>query len=366
MHVTTSRPRFSWHYSDPSGVRSQSQFEIAVSRDNDWAAAEMWNPGTVTGSDSDITYAGLELGRGGTYFARIRVYDNVAWSPWKYGCFHLNLLPKSPLQVSPKHEESATSHPTLVARTFGDFERDPVTCDFVIYSDSTLQQVVSMASHVVPVDSVASWTVPDALAEDHRYWWKARAWDGYEYSPWSGIEVFWVDESNVGPTAPLLSAPTPGGATPVYTTHPIFRWSASIDPDPNDTTDYDLEISSDPDFGSASHFHSIGDSQLMLSQPLVNGVHYWWRIVATDRHSATSTSTTADFWIWQLGDLNDSHVTDLSDLSALVPYLTGSAGVTIKPRLKGDLNGDCRIDLADLSRLVCFLRGDYCSLLPGC
>ena len=66
------------------------------------------------------------------------------------------------------------------------------------------------------------------------------------------------------------------------------------------------------------------------------------------------------------GDVNFSQtVVDLSDLSALVSYLTGGGYVLPMPGL-ADVNNDCTVDLQDLSRLVSYLTGGGATLIMGC
>lgn len=66
------------------------------------------------------------------------------------------------------------------------------------------------------------------------------------------------------------------------------------------------------------------------------------------------------------GDVNFSQfMVDLSDLSALVSYLSGDGYVIQVPRL-ADVNNDCSIDLTDLSILVSYLTGGGATLIMGC
>ena len=57
------------------------------------------------------------------------------------------------------------------------------------------------------------------------------------------------------------------------------------------------------------------------------------------------------------GDWTANGIIDLTDLSLMVAFLTGS-GTATSPVGRGDLNCDIIIDLSDLSRLVAFLSGE--------
>jgi hypothetical protein len=64
------------------------------------------------------------------------------------------------------------------------------------------------------------------------------------------------------------------------------------------------------------------------------------------------------------GDINLSGVVDLTDLSALVSYLT--SGGYVPPCMDAaNVNAVGIVDLGDLSALVSFLTGDG-YILPGC
>ena len=63
--------------------------------------------------------------------------------------------------------------------------------------------------------------------------------------------------------------------------------------------------------------------------------------------------------------MSNRGIVDLSDLSALVSYLTGG-GYVISPKMVGDLNGSCLIDLTDLSYMVSYLTGGGAQFKAGC
>ena len=65
------------------------------------------------------------------------------------------------------------------------------------------------------------------------------------------------------------------------------------------------------------------------------------------------------------GDNNNSGFVDLSDLSALVSYLTSQGTILVNPN-GADVDHSCTIDLSDLSRLVAYLVTGKPDLLQGC
>lgn len=65
------------------------------------------------------------------------------------------------------------------------------------------------------------------------------------------------------------------------------------------------------------------------------------------------------------GDINNSGTVDLSDLSALIAYLTGQMPALPNPN-GGDVNGSCFINLVDLSSMINYLIFGQPTPVPGC
>ncbi len=65
------------------------------------------------------------------------------------------------------------------------------------------------------------------------------------------------------------------------------------------------------------------------------------------------------------GDNNNSGFVDLSDLSALVSYMTSTGVVLVNPN-GADVDHSCFIDISDLSRLVAYLVTGKPDLIQGC
>jgi hypothetical protein len=365
-HIKDHSPRFVW--TCELGVdRSQIQFDISVGSDTNWTIAEMWNPGSIVSTDTFVTYAGAPLIDGVSYYVRIRVNNGYAWSSYYYSSFHMNSVPTAPIPRNPiagKITNGLT--PDLVLSNSADAENDTIHYDFEVYSDSLLTAKVANINGVIEAQDSTVWPLATSLLENQPYYWRARAYDGYEYSAWSPPANFWADAVPEAPTAPGLLFPPDSNLLPVFNLMPTCRWSTSNDSDPLDTVHYKLELSLNSIFQGGIVYDSIYSDTLRIPDSLEYGTRYWWRVRAVDRTGlATSSIVSKSFWTWTLGDINHSHMSDLSDLSALVSYLTGG-GYLVSPRMVGDLNGDCRIDLSDLSRLVSYLTGGGAVLRVGC
>jgi hypothetical protein len=190
------------------------------------------------------------------------------------------------------------------------------------------------------------------MQENCRHWWRARAFDGYEYSEWTELQSFYVDGIPESPTAPNCIFPPDSSGLPLFDLLPTFVWSEAIDPDPQDTVRYKLEIAIDPGFTFVQTITGLYTNQYTRTDSLTFGTHYWWRVTAYDSWGQSATSPAADFWTWMLGDVNHSHSVDISDLVYMVTYMF-QGGPAIYPLFVADLNGDC--SPADITDLVYFV-----------
>jgi hypothetical protein len=367
LHVVNHLPQINWHYFDPTGTSPQTEFEVAVGTDSNWAYSEMWNPAPFTSPDSFVQYAGAALLDGHTYYLRLRAYNGTHWSPWKQGSFRLNSIPSIPVAKSPINDQNAINTPILWVTNSTDAEQDVLFYDYQGFHDTDCVGGAGISlTHVASGTDSTGGQITTALAENCRYWWQVRAYDGYEYSDWSPLSKFRVNGATEPPSVVTLLSPMDPSSSPAYTMLPTLLWTQATDPDPGDTVRYKVEMSLSSSFALSFAKDSLLTNSFAITDSLQFGTHYWWRVSSKDKTGFTTMcQAPANFWTWQLGDLNGSHMCDLADLSILVCYLTGG-GCAISPKLVGDLNGTCFVDLADLSVMVSYLTGGGAQLKPGC
>jgi len=360
LNVTSHAPEISWAYTDPLDRHAQTQVEVAVGTDNDWAYAEMWNPAPFETADTFVVYAGTELLDGETYYLRLRVHNGLAWSNWYETTFRMNSLPSVPVPLQPLDDEQVSDMPTLWVENSSDAESDALAYDFFCTVDTTYGEPDPVEAFDIPegTDSTA-WQVSQPLHENWRYWWRARAYDGYEYSEWTDLfaSAFFVNSTPEPPTMPDPAYPPDTGNMPVFNMLPTFLWSECTDPDPLDTVRYKLEVSIDPGFTFVQIVDSLPGASHTLSDSLTFNTHYWWRVTAFDNTGLSTLSTeTPDFWTWTLGDLDHNHSQDIADLVFLIDYMFRD-GPPPYPLFVADINGDCSnpIDIADLVYLVDYM-----------
>jgi len=195
-------PVFGWNAWD-TGSTAQAQFEIEVGTDDDWSAAEMWEPGTISSADTFITHAGSVLEDGQTYFLRVRVNSGADWSEWFGAMFHMNSLPTAPTPVSPSGGQFTDLSPSLVLLNGTDVESESLFCQFEVYDDEGLTSLVATSSNIVQGTDSTSWAVDVSLGDFTQHWWRGRTYDGAEYSDWSSAVTFNVNSAYEPPTGSL-------------------------------------------------------------------------------------------------------------------------------------------------------------------
>ncbi len=167
------------------------------------------------------------------------------------------------------------------------------------------------------------------------------------------------------PSAPEIVAPVDTGGFPLFDMLPTFVWTESLDPDPDDTVHYRLEISEDSLFTSVQIFDSLLTTSYTLDDSLRFADRYYWRVTAFDHTGLSAGSSEADFWTWTLGDVDNNHFTDMGDLTIMIDHLFISLD-PIEPPMVADVTGDCFCDMGDLTVLIDHLFITLGDLEVGC
>jgi len=352
MNVVDHNPQFSWSYSCPIG-NPEDSFELAVGDDNDWQYAEMWNPEPFPGPDTFVTYAGVSLIDGETYYTRLRVHNGLAWSEWYEVSFRMNSVPGVPEAISPVGGHVVGSlTPELYIQNSSDAEGDELTYDFIVYPDTSF--VLTLGEGIAQQSDSTGWIVDVALEENRKFLWAARANDGYELSAWSPLDSFWVNATEQYPSAFDLIFPPDTGWSQVHDFPTTFRWGAADDPDPFDSVFYRLKIAIDSNFVFVATYDSI--YQTTYDVPSLNySTHYWWKVYAIDiKGNMTQSNNVADFMTWVLGDANADGSANLADAVFLINFIF-KGGLFPDPYKIGDVNADCEVNLADAVYLINYI-----------
>ncbi len=122
------------------------------------------------------------------------------------------------------------------------------------------------------------------LAENARYFWRAKSSDGVAESAWVYGDFF-VDQANDPPGVPALL--NPGQGAFVSTREPLLEIGASSDPD-GDAVVYRLEIYSDEALSSRVAERLTNTLTWLVQPPLADEATYFWRVRAEDARGGTS------------------------------------------------------------------------------
>ena len=353
LHITNHTPLIAWKYFDPRGG-PLTKSELEVGSDSDWTIVEMWQPPIINSPDTSITYAGLPLMDGSTYFARVRVHNDTIWGEWKTAPFRLNTPPALPSPNLPPNGSVVTSaRPTLRVTNAVDTENDVLHYDFQVFSDSLLNTIVTFASGINQGSGQTGWKTDSLRNENARHWWRSRASDGYETGNWCQPWSFVLNAFNEPPATFGLLLPANGANG--QSLLPSFTWSAAADPDPLDSVTYTLAIAIDSNFNFQSLITGISGMSHTLTENLNISTLYWWKVKATDRLGSENWSSTKfRFRTITLGDADGSGVVTISDVVFLINYIF-SGGSAPSPLSSGDADCSGAISISDAVYLINYI-----------
>lgn len=190
MHLTDHAPEISWTHGDPG--YAQEMYQVQAGSDNDWVEAEMWDSGSVSGSETSVVYGGAELANGQTYYLRVRVSNGSGWSYWYYGQMGMNRCPTVSPGLTPGGGAGIFDNPPeLSCDNAQDGDGDEPSYTFEIYTDSQLTSPVAQASDVPQNGGDrTTWRAVTVLLEGAMYYWRVRAGDEYEFVCWDPTAFF--------------------------------------------------------------------------------------------------------------------------------------------------------------------------------
>lgn len=194
--------------------------------------------------------------------------------------------------------EVTTLQPTLTLRniTHG---VDLPAYDFELYADQGLTQLVAYAANVTEQANGTSWSVPLALNDNARYFWRARSVLNSAQSQWV-YGTFFVNTTNDAPGPFNVSSPADGEN--VDSTVPFLTVTNSIDID-GDALTYYFEVATDEAgehiVASAGNIApgSQGTTLWQVQPTLAEGALYYWRAVVTDEHGASTATEWSSFFV---------------------------------------------------------------------
>jgi hypothetical protein len=206
----------------------------------------------------------------------------------------------TPTPVAPGQGTAVSSKDqpvTLVVQNATTNSQRPITYRFEVAVDADFTNKVASREGIEPGgDGKTSYRLPDALAADRTYYWRAKAVDGANESAYSQAVAFSVVTS-VEIQSPVPLAPI-GGAT-TSSRNPEFRVRNSVRSGPTGSINYTFEIAEDQAFAAMVAVVTVAeqatDTKFTIAQTLKASTKYYWRVRGFDQNVASSWTLTQSF-----------------------------------------------------------------------
>jgi lysophospholipase L1-like esterase len=118
--------------------------------------------------------------------------DQAEWTTREQRHVVRDALPTAPALLAPSGGEfAATGRPTLTMNPATDANGDALLHTMEIYADATLTQRLAQSPPLPVGTGAVSWVVvPELVLNGGTRYWRARAFDGVLYGPWSAVATF--------------------------------------------------------------------------------------------------------------------------------------------------------------------------------
>lgn len=210
----------------------------------------------------------------------------------------VNITAPIPVQPSAGSNISAKVQPiSLVIANSSTNGVRAITYTFEVSVDREFSNKVFSREGIEPGSGgQTSLRLPDALAADRTYYWRARALDGANSSDYSAAVNFSVF-TPVEIQAPKCLYPIGGGQTSSRT--PDFGVANAARSGPVGQLNYTFEISENESFTAMVAIVTVaeqsGETKFRLAQTLKSSTRYFWRARAFDPTTASAWSVTQSF-----------------------------------------------------------------------
>ncbi len=200
------------------------------------------------------------------------------------------------------------------------------------------------------------------LPDDHKFYWKVKAFDTYGLGRWSNQTFHFRTFLPEPPGNFALSFPSDSGK--IYEDTATLGWEEPQDPDPDDTILFTLTYGQSPIFdpGSTIVLDDLSESYYTASG-LIDSTSertYYWKVRAFDRWSLeTYSDQTWSFRVfpYRPADVNHDEELSIVDVVYLINYLANDGPEPI-PAESGDVNCDNEITIVDVVYLINYLFND--------
>ncbi|MCF7805104.1 MAG: T9SS type A sorting domain-containing protein, partial [Candidatus Marinimicrobia bacterium] len=194
QHVLNHNPTFTWQYNDPEG-RNQDSYQLQISTQSNFNPVDIWDSGIINSLSTSEQYTGQELEDGRNYYARLQVSNSDGIeSEYSTISFRMNSEPTNPALLTPQDGQTISSRtPILTLSNSEDAQNDELEYKFYISTNAQFTFGLDSSSFISETSDSTSWDLSEQLQDNTQYWWRTRAYDGFEYSEYSVANTFTVN-----------------------------------------------------------------------------------------------------------------------------------------------------------------------------
>ncbi len=210
----------------------------------------------------------------------------------------VNISAPAPVSPTPGTSIPAKDQPvTLTVQNATTNGQRPITYRFEVAADADFTNRVATREGIEPgSDGKTSYRLPDALAADRTYYWRAKALDGANESSYSQAVAFAVVTlAELSPPVPV----SPVGGLTTSSRSPEFRTVNSARSGPVGAVSYTFEIAEDQAFSAMVAVVTVPEqtteTRFTIAQQLKGSTRHYWRVRAFDASTASAWSLTQSF-----------------------------------------------------------------------
>jgi len=210
----------------------------------------------------------------------------------------VNVPPSMPLPVSPTNDSVVIVEvPTLRFQNAVDAdEADVLSYEVAVFAADDLATPLAGVEGAPEGEFFTNVSlVAQSIAENGRYAWKVRAFDGTDYSDWSDPQYFYLNAVAEAPNAPVLISPL--ASETILDGSGVLSWQPAVDADPGAEFLYELEIAADENFTDVKIATTVDGVSVILGdlqdyKSLTVGTGCYWRVTAVDETDLRSDAST--------------------------------------------------------------------------